>query len=99
MWVERINENAEAKGYKHKLYALQNQTLTIGDVNFIGATLWTDYNKEDQFVMSLGPRTMNDYHYIGVGDRRIKPADLLTEHKISKKYIQNQLKKLDGPPV
>ena len=96
LWTAKVNEHAEQRGYKFKLHSLQNQTVKIGDVNFIGATLWTDFNKDSEFVKRLGPKLLNDFRYIRNGMRTASADDLLAEHKRSKKFITDQLKLLKG---
>ena len=96
LWTAHVNELAEQKGYKFKLYSLQNQTVKIDNVNFIGGTLFTDFNKDSEFVKRLGPKLLNDFHYIKNGDRKVSADDLLAEHKRTKKYITDQLKLLKG---
>lgn len=49
-----------------RIHLLENQTITIGDCRFIGATLWTD------FAVSIG----NDEH-IPPEERRVKALELV----------------------
>lgn len=46
---------------------LQNDSIVIDDVCFVGATLWTDYNKKDPLTMWEAHKVMADYHYIKQG--------------------------------
>lgn len=96
LWTARVNEEAASRGFKFKLFSLQNQTVKIDNVNFIGGTLFTDFNKNSEFVKRLGPKMLNDFHYIKNGDRKISADDLLSEHKRTKKYISDQLRLLKG---
>ena len=43
---------------------LENQTHTIDDVTFVGATLWTDMNKADPLTMYHMQSAMNDYRQV-----------------------------------
>ena len=43
---------------------LEQQSHTIGDVTFLGGTLWTDMNRGDPSTKLVLRRGMNDFHYI-----------------------------------
>lgn len=58
------------------LHILENQTVTIGDVHFIGATLWTDMNKGDPLTMSDIKHMMNDFRIIKNSNNMIKSRNL-----------------------
>lgn len=89
-------------GKKHGVTFLQNESVTIKDVRFIGCTLWTDY-KYQQVNQHLGMiqaiKGMNDYHRIENNGRKLSPADLLTSHENSVAYIKSQLTQKDYPNV
>lgn len=81
---------------------LDNTTLQIDDVKFVGATLWTDYNNEDPW--SMDRYKINDF--MGMiktwsqgALRTFNPHDSVLEHKISRGYIDNQLSQADGKVV
>lgn len=69
------------------VHLLENSSVVIDDVAFIGATLWTDYDNRNPLVMATAPNYMADYHQIMCGNRFIKPIDLLGAHNESRKYI------------
>lgn len=43
----------------------------IGDVMFIAATMWTDFNKGNPSIMNAAQYGMNDYRKIMIGDKSI----------------------------
>jgi Icc-related predicted phosphoesterase len=47
---------------------LENETLTIEDTIFFGATLWTDFQKSNPLVMKQCEYGMNDYQMIRIQD-------------------------------
>jgi hypothetical protein len=51
-------------GYLDNLVILDKQTIKIGDVMFIGGTLWTDMNKNDPMTIHAIRDMMNDYKTI-----------------------------------
>lgn len=76
---------------------LDNDTVKIGDWNFIGFTLWTDFRDENALEMMEAAQVMNDYKVIRITPnyRKLNPTDTLNFHKDSKKYLLNQLQTLD----
>lgn len=78
---------------------LENQTHEIDDVVFIGATLWTDFNKGDANVMNYVQFNMSDYKVITQFDSykrayyKLTTDKTLSLHRESKQYIQETLAK------
>lgn len=69
-------------------------STVIEDVLFVGATLWTDFNKENPLDM-LNANLMNDYTHIGISDmgigRSLRPADVYQIHKEHRAFITSEL--------
>lgn len=93
LFQARVNELAEVKGYIHKFYYLQDQTLELGDVKFICSTLWTDFKKDNPIVKMIAARGMTDYHVIKNNGFRLTPDDIYAEHVRSVKFIEDELNK------
>lgn len=73
------------------VHFLEKNTVTIDDVIFIGATLWTDANKGDPLTMYQLPHMMNDYRIIRndhSGFRRLSIEDTVKRHHESMDYIE-----------
>ena len=72
---------------------LENQTHTIDDVVFVGATLWTDMNKGDPLTMWHMKQQMNDYKQITQFNEaknvyhRLDPERTVSDHYASRKFI------------
>lgn len=72
---------------------LENQTHTIDDVVFVGATLWTDMNKGDDLTMWHMKSMMNDYKQITMFNEvksayhRLTPEKTVEDHYRSKQFI------------
>ena len=99
-----MNELARDERY----HFLQNETVVIDGVRFIGTTLWTDFNLNGNqiFDMMYAKEVMNDYEQIheakeGVPQGvKLSPHTVLTEHMISLLYIRMELEKtFDGKTV
>jgi predicted phosphodiesterase len=54
----------ERLGYIKNLHILDKETVRIGEVTFIGGTLWTDMNKEDPMTLHSIRRMMNDFRCV-----------------------------------
>lgn len=73
------------------VYFMENDTRTIDDVTFIGATLWTDMNRGDPITLHAVRDMMTDFHVIRNSDhgyRKLSPADVAQAHHHSVQYIR-----------
>ena len=77
-------------------HLLENETIKIGNVNFIGFTFWTDFRKENPLEMMDAQSYMNDYKVIRITSnyRKLNTNDTLQFHKDSKQYLLNKLDEL-----
>lgn len=76
-----------------RFHFLENSSVIIKGVKFIGATLWTDYFKENPLYIRTGWASMNDYVYCSYLGRKLTPTDTIDFHKKSRKYIFDELAK------
>ena len=80
------------------VFLLQNQTKIIEQVAFIGATLWTDFDKGNSLSMFNAQRGIADYgeifyHKPNGYFRRIVPGDTYALHLRSRRYVFEAVKK------
>ena len=99
--------NHEHYGFKfHKTYEhlqanlpdhvtlLEDQTHVIDDVTFVGATLWTDMNREDPLTMYHMTSMMSDYKHITMFNEvknvyhRLQPEKTVETFRRSRDYIK-----------
>ncbi|MCP1677205.1 putative phosphodiesterase [Natronocella acetinitrilica] len=79
------------------VHLLENGTITVGDVRFIGATLWSDFNWADPASMQLAREQMNDFKRIRTGSvkapysRAFSPSDAIRIHLQSRAFIREEL--------
>jgi hypothetical protein len=61
------------------IHLLENDFVKIKDWVFLGATLWTDFRKENPLEMMEASRFLNDYKTIRIGSnyRKLNPDDTL----------------------
>jgi predicted phosphodiesterase len=77
---------------------MDNDTVTIGGVRFLGATLWTDYrlprlNRTQSQLMEVAGSRLNDHFLIRSGRHTFTPADALRTHEKSRTWLEAQLDK------
>lgn len=65
-------ENIRSKlAYLQNVYVLDRQVKKIGDVTFVGSTLWTDMNDEDPLTLLHLKDRMNDFSCIKNSARKV----------------------------
>jgi len=62
-YLEKLQGWRDSIAKLNDVYLLENETLNIGKVRIIGATLWTDF-KADPFIMRTAQLNMADYRLI-----------------------------------
>jgi predicted phosphodiesterase len=84
-----------------KVTLLENESLVLGDVRFVGTTLWTNMAKENPTIMVIVEQAMADYGYITKnGGQRIFAPDTIALNKIAVAYLEEELaKEHDGATV
>lgn len=75
-------------------YFLNNNTVVLDDVRFIGGTMWTSMADGDPFVMGAAHRQMSDYVEIRSKGERITPHFVMREHDI---FLDFLLREFDKP--
>lgn len=92
------------------VFILNNSSYTVDDVEVIGSTLWTDFNRANPASMLYATMYMSDFagqigysfdKYDGDKKERIMgrwtPELSVTEHAIAKLFISERLKKKTKP--
>ena len=85
--VENVKKALAEAGCSN-VFVLENDSVVIEGYRFIGATLWTDFNKDD-LLLNLAKEQINDYKFMRKGNysRRVRPVDIYKEHEKSAKFI------------
>jgi hypothetical protein len=81
------------------LYILENRELILGNIRFLGCTLWTDYQLfggiKKAFAMYETQQTMTDYRRIRLGKphyyRKLRPSDTIQFHQQSRQFLIGKL--------
>jgi len=72
---------------------LDRETLIRDDVAIIGATLWTDYNGADPFLMLNAKNYMYDYTVINVDGKGMTSQFIYDHHMADKNFIFSEIYK------
>lgn len=80
---------------------LDNSYETYEGVNFIGGTLWTNYDCENEDKMRKALKGMTDYYVIDADDtgNKLLPSDTVAMHKETLEYLNQTLRTLEGETV
>lgn len=73
---------------------LNNDSVWIDGIQFLGSTLWTDIPEPSQFIVQ---KSMNDFRLIKNGGNILTPADTVTFHKEAVEYLHSKIE--DHPTV
>lgn len=76
------------------IHYLEQDTVVIDDVVFVGGTLWTDMNKGDPLTQHAIRDMMSDFRVIKNdknGFVSMKPADVIKRHMQTKEYFKHVL--------
>ena len=89
---------------EHHIHFLEDDSLEIDGVRFLGSTLWTDYKLRGKFTQSQNMRNayvyLNDHSMIRNGSRLFTPQDALQRHQDSRAWLESELKQpFDGKTV
>lgn len=94
--VDKLKE--ESKG--SNIHILEKDSVSIDGVNFLGCTLWTDFNlfgdsRKDGYQCQ---QVMTDYKKIRLSPRfsKIRSIDIFSIHRKSLNWLTNKLSELEG---
>lgn len=96
---EHMVEKLRDQGFDAYLHMINMRTVVDGDVVIIGATMWTDFDRQHPLTMEKARTYMNDYKAIRRGDEkndyagRLRPMDVLKEHNQAKVFIFEECRK------
>jgi Icc-related predicted phosphoesterase len=94
---EALEDGHAAAAQFPKVHFLENDTVTLNGIQFVGATLWTDYLIEGhrELAMFHARERMNDYRQIAAQRnpwKRFLPQTAYRIHLDSKHFIASTLK-------
>ena len=90
-WVKSLTVLREESKKYPNMHFLEMDSVKIGDVTFLGGTLWTDMNKGDPLTLHAVADMMNDFSIIRndeAGFTKLKPANTMVRHRKLIEYIR-----------
>jgi hypothetical protein len=83
------------------LHLLENASVEIAGVRYIGATLWSDFcldgsGADQARAMALAGSMINDFRLIAWNEKstrssRFEPGDALAQHNASREFLESEL--------
>ena len=73
------------------LYVLENSSIVIQNVRFLGCVLWTNFDNHNKEVMELAKSVMNDYRTTTLHGIELAPNDTCRFHQSSINWLQSEL--------
>lgn len=98
--MEQTVSEINLKGHKN-FHLLNNRSVKIDGYRFIGATLWTDYNRNERF-MKVAESYMADHRLIEdrtSWNEKFGPSTALQLHDTCKRFIQSELTDKNDPTI
>ena len=97
--MTQIIDSMKAASKNTNVHVLNNENIIINDINFIGSTLWTDFelNNSKERAMTSALQMINDYSLINVAtsnidNRLFTPVDAANLFKLAVEFIQSSIK-------
>jgi predicted phosphodiesterase len=86
-----------AETHGSNIHLLENQSIQIGDVTFLGCALWTDFElwPKPAEALEAARDFMNDFKLIRTQSGRLHPRDTVKWHQASVAWLKTQLKMSD----
>jgi predicted phosphohydrolase len=101
--IPKLTDELKAAAAGCSIHVLENDRVEIGDLVFLGATLWTDFRLNGDHVLAeLTAQTgMMDFRRIRVSPsfRRFRPVDARRFHAQSLEWLRRQIKEARGRKV
>ncbi|GAA2857830.1 metallophosphoesterase [Aminobacter niigataensis] len=102
--IEGIAAGKVAASQTRRVHFLQNETVELDGVCFVGATLWTDFRLagHQALAMSHAQERMNDFRKIAYRRApwaRFRPAAAVGLHSESRRFIEDSLASRSSPVV
>jgi Icc-related predicted phosphoesterase len=101
-WFETLDILKHEAEYFPNITFMENSTVDIDGYKFIGASMWTDANKQDPLTKIHVEAVLNDYRIIKnekEGYRRLSISDSLQRHLASMRYFSEQWDKFKHDKV
>lgn len=96
----KLIDKLKHEAVNSNIHFLENNTVTINDINFIGCTLWTDFELfgDPRISGYECQQVMTDYKKIRLSPKysKLRSIDVAAIHKKSLTWLNNELKEREG---
>ncbi|WP_341939655.1 metallophosphoesterase [Marinimicrobium sp. C2-29] len=96
---QQTDEYRSAFESHERIHFLENESIVIDSVKFVGCTLWTDFSilGESERSMFVADRGINDFRLISTKQNdRFTPKDSANRFRRSVSYLEAELSKSDA---
>jgi len=99
---ESIRDARSLRGRYPHIHCLENEAVDIGDVRFVGGTLWTDFRirgGDPALAMAAAEAGMNDYRKIKLSKlpyRKFKAIHAYRKHQETRAFLTSALAEAAG---
>lgn len=94
-YLKQIAEFRRDAAKLKNIFFLENDRVVIGNVRFLGCTLWSDFalygQEHAEDSKTIARRSINDFRVIEYGNRRFTPDDASLLHRESLVWLEQQL--------
>lgn len=99
-----IQQLRDAAATEDKIHFLENDAVQVGEVRFLGCTLWSDFARNGEAEaanhMWLAGKYVPDFSCIQFNDRRFTPKDARNLYLQSFRWLEEELAKpFDGKTI
>ncbi len=95
--IEPMRTKMKEGAALNNIHFLENESVVIGGVRFLGATLWTDYklrsDRNQSQQMEVAERSLNDHRLIRTGRSCFSAQDALDRHEASRAWLVSEFVK------
>lgn len=95
--IEHMRHKMREGAALNRIHFLENESVEIGGVRFLGTTLWTDYrltlNRTQRQLMEHAQLRLNDHRLIRTGRHDFTTQDALDRHEIARAWLESELAK------
>ncbi len=99
----RLFEKLKEKIKGTNIHVLENQSVSIDGIRFLGCTLWTDFDLLKNLDVSIASADMQmtDYRKIRISPqyRKIRPSFTVVWHKQSKDWLKEEIEKYNDETI
>jgi Icc-related predicted phosphoesterase len=88
---EVLRDWSEINAQNENLYFLEQERVKIGNIDFFGCTLWSDFENRSIKAMNLASDYMMDYQVIYKNRKRLAPSDTLIIHDQSVSWLKQSI--------